>query len=385
MAMDEEKIQSYTDAFKAFDLDDDGVIDFKELEIGLAAKHPSSDALGNSLLQEIFKTYDANKDGVLQLDEFIKLMESKEIEDMFNREYKTTAMKRATSIRGPMGKKLNLELIYMQTSTPEESPPFIESKMAEFDAMLEKVPPKKKENYAAAKEKCPDETGREFKLVFLRCEVFDVQVTEQRNWHSASHSRKQAAVRRWIKYWDGRVEVFGDSAFLPMTLHGAMKDNHEALSRRHIQASDATDPDGRAILLADFPAEAGARDTEGLLRAFWYNVHVALKKESAQKRGCIFFIKSVESLRDWDVGLCKHMISATRGMIPVRFASAHYINSPTFFGTIVKIVKLFLGKKYRNRIYMHDGSLEEILESLSEFGLGKAELPDMFGGDLVFE
>ena len=51
------------------------------------------------------------------------------------------------------------------------------------------------------------------KLIFLRCEVFNVK----------------PAVRRFVAYWDQRVEVFGEQAF--SSLLGLAKDDREAFRR----------------------------------------------------------------------------------------------------------------------------------------------------------
>ena len=57
-----------------------------------------------------------------------------------------------------------------------------------------KVPNSK--NVSKAMSECPEYSG--MKLVFLRSEVFNVE----------------AAVRRFVAYWDKRCEIFGENAFL---------------------------------------------------------------------------------------------------------------------------------------------------------------------------
>ena len=81
---------------------------------------------------------------------------------------------------------LELEAIYMQRPTPEETPTFVEEKITDFNKRLNNVDTKKKTAYVMAQEKSPHLCGDDFKLAFLRSEVFDVK----------------QAVNRWIKYWD---------------------------------------------------------------------------------------------------------------------------------------------------------------------------------------
>jgi len=69
----------------------------------------------------------------------------------------------------------------------------------------------------------------------------------------------------------------------------------------------------------------------------------------------------------------------------VRISAFHFVKPPTFIKVLMKVAKLIVGPKLRNRIYVHSGSMDEILESLSIYGLGSKEmLPSVFGGDLSF-
>ena len=48
------------------------------------------------------------------------------------------------------------------------------------------------------------------------------------------------------------------------------------------------------------------------------------------------------------------------------------------------VVRPVVGKKLGNRFYHHSGSVDDLLNSLSKFGLGDMDmLPTIFGGELT--
>mmetsp|Transcript_29867 Transcript_29867/g.42409 ORF Transcript_29867/g.42409 Transcript_29867/m.42409 type:complete len:80 (+) Transcript_29867:14-253(+) len=60
---------------------------------------------------------------------------------------------------------------------PIETPELIDSRLKELDEALDVL--NKKDNWLQAKEKCPPELiGNQFKLMFLRCHKFKVQVCD---------------------------------------------------------------------------------------------------------------------------------------------------------------------------------------------------------------
>jgi len=213
--------------------------------------------------------------------------------------------------------------IYKQTATPNETPILIKNKLAEFELALDDVGDKEKRCYLMAKEKGPDECNDAHKLIFLRCEVFEVD----------------RAVVRFVKYWEARVAVFGeDKAFLPLAVDGALKDDMESIEVDYLQVANKTDPDGRAILLFDFNKEGEDLSSESLLRVVWYQTHVALTQESCQKRGIVLYVRCVDRFMDWRPSLSKKIAAAARGILPIRLAGVHFIHPPSYITLICKFV-----------------------------------------------
>jgi len=89
---------------------------------------------------------------------------------------------------------------------------------------------------------------------------------------------------------------------------------------------------------------------------------------------------------DWRVGLCKNVISSVKGTLPVRLAGCHVIDPPLILHGVISLSKKMMGKKLGKRVYIHSGSLDKKLKSLSKFGLGRVDMyPIVFGGQLGFK
>lgn len=258
--------------------------------------------------------------------------------------------------------------MYPQTKTPEENTKFVETKLADFDSLLEKVPSEKKAEYLNALEKCPDECSDDFKIAFLRCEVFNVQ----------------PAVDRWCNYWNARIRLFGaENAY--RSIQANRLDDEEVQRHNYAQIASKADVDGRSIVLVDYQQEGLDVTDDALVRSVWYSMHQALQKESAQQRGIVVFVRCVKSLVDWRISVSMKCISNIRGVLPVRLAGIHIVNPPLFIRVILKVLKKVIGKKLGKRIYLHSGQTEDVLCSLSKFELGTAEMyPTLFGGLLEF-
>jgi len=268
-----ESKRAFQGTFDSFDVDGNRTIDLEELGLGLSKQDGDGHSFSAIALKDLLDKFDANNNGVLEKDEFTNLMHSPELGDF-------SAEDDAEADMGN-GPALDLEAVYKLTPTPEETPALIEEKISEFDKTLAKIDPKKKIGCTLAQEKCPGLCEEDFKLVFLRCEVFQVKL----------------AVDRWIKYWDLRLEILGaEKAFLTMTIEGAMKGSEKAISSSYMTVAEGViDPDGRAIVIMDYREEAGDLSDEDLFKAQFYHLYVVVSSQSAQERGAVFFIKTLDN------------------------------------------------------------------------------------------
>ena len=60
---------------------------------------------------------------------------------------------------------------------PDESKEFCMAKLKQFELVLGGIPESEKESVCEAEARCPELLTPSFKLMFLRCDVFDVNVS----------------------------------------------------------------------------------------------------------------------------------------------------------------------------------------------------------------
>jgi len=259
---------------------------------------------------------------------------------------------------------------------PIETPKLIETKLAEFDDLVaertQKIDDKNKELIQALK-KCPDLLTKQFKLMFLRCEVFNTPL----------------AVARYARYWRERVAVFGDEkAFQPLTLDKALSEDHAAIELGFVvPLPGVKDPKGRAIIFVNSYMLGKAEYTYmSLCRAVWYAAHVALESETAQKHGIIMLHDpSRASFSQFDLRFARQILPGMQGAVPLRLAALHNCKPPSFLPIVYAMVKIFLSERIKNRILFHSGKTSKVLKALALYGLDETMIPCELGGNVVVD
>lgn len=197
------------------------------------------------------------------------------------------------------------------------------------------------------------------------------------------------AAKRYAKYWDKRVEIFGpEKAFLPLTLAAALRDDDAALTIGYANyMAGHADPMGRGIMYM----EAGRQDKtkysrESMVRAIWYMLHAAMEVEETQKYGILFItFPAGVKMSQVDRGLIKILLPSIQGTIPIRLSAFHSCQPPTFLKLVLPFVKLFMSDRTKDRLLFHFGSTEKVCEKLEGYGLTKDNIPQTLGGHVVVD
>ena len=188
----------------------------------------------------------------------------------------------------------------------------------------------RKDALATAQVRCPELLDDKFMLRFLRTEMLDAK----------------RAARRYVHYWELRVRLFGDKAFQPLTLTD--DEDVKALRSGVVQIV----PGHERVLQIDTSYLLNTQfSADSLARCQWYVFHKALDmSEDIQRFGGVFTINLHGSFHGMD--LLKEISERCNDGFPLRCASACILNPPRFAGTLVKIAKMFLRPRVRDKIHV---------------------------------
>ena len=194
---------------------------------------------------------------------------------------------------------------------------------------------------------------------------------------------KLAAVRL-TKYWTARLSLFGESAFLSMTVDGALQNDTSVLDT-HFCEILPNDKNGRRVIFYNrFRICTTQYDRDSLLRVAWYVIHQVSKEESAQKAGFVLLVDARQyTILCFDRKLAKLLVHNWVHVIPIRMRALHICCSShrSIFEIVCPALKLIVGKVIRCRTIIHfSEDVKEILFDLEDYGINKKNLPTSLGG-----
>eukprot|EP00565_Helicotheca_tamesis_P005249 CAMPEP_0185730988 /NCGR_PEP_ID=MMETSP1171-20130828/11511_1 /TAXON_ID=374046 /ORGANISM="Helicotheca tamensis, Strain CCMP826" /LENGTH=374 /DNA_ID=CAMNT_0028400143 /DNA_START=39 /DNA_END=1163 /DNA_ORIENTATION=- len=291
----------------------------------------------------------------------------------------TTTTLSATTTRGGGAETNNINDDLLKTTKadrygvvhPIETNELIEHSISKFDdVVMNVIKDDVKVGLKKAQKICPDfVNSKEHKLMFLRCESFDVQ----------------PAAERYANYWNKRIELFGEQkACLPsLSLDDALKGDEAALNVGFAKLLDGTDDMGRALMWIDPANLDGSKYShESMTRAMWYIIHAALESETAQQKGIVFlvYIGNDPPMSAFDRPLIKMISESVSYYIPLRAGAIHIFPTPLVFTVLLNIIKFVLGSRLRKMIQVSSGSNEKIMKKLDGLGVDGDLLPIEVGG-----
>ena len=242
-----------------------------------------------------------------------------------------------------------------------------------LDREIMKLPPSATDAYRQALAKCPGEVSVERRKLFLECE----------------EGNPFLAAQRITKYWRFRLDTFGsDKSFLPMTLTGAMADELMPMAdRRVVQLLPCTDGAGRAIIymrLANREFSIYSLDQE--VMTLFYIVETIVATNQGRDRGLVLCIDGRDTSRKHYTRKFPKYAHLFDNTFPVRLRAFHICHpSNVLFYIIHPIVKRFMPKHVRLRVKMHNGTMSEVLQRLSEYNLTPDCIPTELGGNVILD
>jgi hypothetical protein len=203
-----------------------------------------------------------------------------------------------------------------------------------------------------------------------------------------------AAARKLVLYWKRRREVFGDRAFLPLSLTG-----NGALSTDDIESIKTgslvflpNDADGRTVMCFD-PSRRLDYSIEIRLRSTFFFCQVVSENEKSQTDGFVMLIAAS------DIGR-KINTSSTRlgnlvlNTFPMKVKAGHvikWISKTTPIFCLARALARFAVRVYGHlpqgyQAYFHASEDKDaIVQSLEFHGLSRSGLPRFIGGSWSYE
>mmetsp|Transcript_18434 Transcript_18434/g.24187 ORF Transcript_18434/g.24187 Transcript_18434/m.24187 type:complete len:184 (-) Transcript_18434:93-644(-) len=122
------------------------------------------------------------------------------------------------------------------------------------------------------------------------------------------------------------------------------------------------------------------------MKYVWYNLHLALKRESTILRGLVFILNMMNnqqlSLKSFDRLKNKMIVKATVNCFPVHIRAVHYCTRPQalHLRMILPVLKFFMNQELRQRLVVHAQHTNELREELVGYNIRLEVLPTCLGG-----
>ncbi|CAB9528005.1 Transfer protein [Seminavis robusta] len=242
-------------------------------------------------------------------------------------------------------------------------PENIDELLDQLEQEIQKIPDKK----AYDKAKYLNEeyvTGQEFRLMFLRCDKFDVQVSAQ----------------RIVTHLENKMDMFGGGPALArkLRLSDLNEDDIKSLKSGAWQLLPGCDAAGRLVLALSPTCIDGSLAVECHQRAIVLLIMSILQTEIAQKKGVVVVMRwSGKSLLQVQQSIFTQaqLMNKLRPGIPRKIACVHILLSQKCLRPLVEGIRWFLHEELRSRIRVHFGDFQQLNFALQTFGISTDRFP----------
>jgi hypothetical protein len=314
---------------------------------------------------------------------------------------KRTRDSAAAAVEGPVSLALLPKNSIVQGSTATaattatsatEGIPFIETPQTQEEGLrrlkeaLDMLPDESKAAYLAALESAPHLISLESNpLRFLRFAKYNA-------W---------AAAQQIATYWRRRLAVFGDRAFLPLTLDLSY-DNSSALNDEDVVSIQSgyfsflpNDAYGRTVIYYD-PSRRVTQAADSRKRTGFYYWSLICENNASISHGFVAVV--LLGMNGGKLGggpsldaTIKECVDIVVESFPTSPGAFHLVNCPSGFGQrlfyegLLPLTVRLMSRMLNERTLVHVGEKEELLRKLSEHGLRPEHLPDSIGGAWSYE
>jgi CRAL/TRIO domain len=265
---------------------------------------------------------------------------------------------------------------------PIETEELLNKSLEEFEKQLRLIPSDISGAALMAEEMCPEIVSRDFKICFLRAEVF----------------RVSDAIRRYTKYWSKRIQLLGPTrAFKPITLSSLTESERRVVSSQFATIlpsinTTCVDEDGnetsdpRCVLFIQFAYfEKATMCNEDIVRVMWYMIHSLMEDVNCQKRGFLYLQNAAKfhAIKNCpSIDFLRMCLSYVQECVPLRMSGCHVVNPNYLVKMVFPLVNLMLSERLRKRVLVHtDRSVvQTAAKLLNQFKFDQSRLPVSVGG-----
>lgn len=251
----------------------------------------------------------------------------------------------------------------------EDDDEVVENGLTMFEKHLSELSDDDKECYLRALERSPDYVqDKNFRLQFLRCELFDP---------------KLAAIR-FARYWKEKVEVWGEEkAFHKIKLDDFDEIDLLVLRNRVYQGLKMQDKFNRSILILH-NGRLDQSNRNSMIRVMWYTYECLLENVNAQRNGFVILSGLLQdALQYTDRKFTSVCARVSRYALPIRIVAIHFVVTSSLMQFIIPYGLYLIGSEWRHRFKIHSNR-NLLFSKLEKFGISKTIIPKELGGTCTF-